>query len=265
MRATLTETGHLGRPQFPIRYYFGNFEPWYSRVSSRDRKLESFRALVGLRRVGRRDPDDLDLAVARVRLEDELGPTVSRRLAAELLGVSHTGLRRWINRGDVPVIYVESGRVEVPVAALLDLYEAVDAERSAGRSHVLEPSMLTARKYADRLPAGLLSDVESNGDGHRQAQLRGLAYHRALATRLTARMVSDARQVLSGWELEGRIDPVYANLWRELLSGPVAEVRRLLGADTEQMADLRQNSPFAGMLTERERRAVLAGAGRDRP
>jgi hypothetical protein len=234
-------------------------------VSARDRKLQQFRALVGLRRAGRRHPDDPDLAAARVLLEGELGPTVSHRLAAELLGVSHTGLRRWIDRGDVPVIYTEAGRVQVPVAALLDLYEQVEAERDAGRGHVLEPMMLAAKKRADGLSAALLSDVDFDEDGHRQAELRGLAYHRALAKRLTARMVADARQVLAGWEVEGRIDPIYGAAWRELLSEPVVEVRRQLSADTQKMADLRQNSPFAGMLTERERRAVLTGAGRDRP
>lgn len=232
-------------------------------MPERDRKSELFRALVGLRRAGRRHPDDPDLAAARVVLEHELGPTVSQRLAAELLGLSHTGLRRWIERGDVPVVYAESGRVEVPVATLLDLHEQVEAERDAGRGHVLEPAMLAAQKRADRLPAGMLSDVDPDEDGHRQAQLRGLAYHRALARRLTARMVSDARQVLAGWEFDGRIDPVYASAWRELLSRPVAEVRRQLGADTPNMADLRQNSPFAGMLSERERRAVLASTARE--
>ena len=231
----------------------------------RDRKLKLFRALVGLRRVGRRHPDDPDLAAARVVLEEELGPTVSRRLAAELLGLSHTGLRRWIEREDIPVVYTESGRVEVPVAALLDLYELVAAERDAGRGHVLEPAMLNAQKRADRLPAELLFDVDIDEGGHREAQVRGLAYHRALAKRLTARMVSDARQVVADWEHGGRIDPVYATAWRELLSRPVADVRRHLEADTPEMADLRQNSPFAGMLTERERRAVLARAGRGRP
>jgi hypothetical protein len=230
-------------------------------MTTRDRKRQLFQALVGLRRAGRRHPDDPDLAAARIVLEEDLGPTVSRRLAAEVLGLSHTGLRRWIDRGDIPLVYSESGRVEVPVAALLDLFELVNAERVAGRGHVLEPAMLSAKERAERLPAGLLSDVEADDGDHRQAQLRGLAYHRALAKRLTARMVSDARQVLAGWELEGRINAVYANLWRELLALPVGEIRRQLGADTERMADLRQNSPFAGMLSERERRAVLAAAG----
>jgi hypothetical protein len=58
---------------------------------------------------------------------------------------------------------------------------------------------------------------------------------------------------------------VYASAWRELLSRPVADVRRQLAVDTPQMADLRQNSPFAGMLTERERLAVLASTVPERP
>lgn len=230
-------------------------------MADRGRKPELFRALVGVRRAGRRSPDDPDLAVARVLLEQDLGTTVSRRLAAEVLGVSHTALRRWIERGDIPLVYAESGRVQVPVAALLDLYEEMEVDRAAERGHPIEPLVLAAQKRAERLSRGLLSDlVETVEEGHRLPQMRGLVYHRALARRLTARMVADARQVLADWELEGRIDPVYATSWRELLSKPVSEIRRELGADTPEMSDLRQNSPFAGMLSERERRAALAAA-----
>jgi len=234
-------------------------------VAPRSRKPQLFRALVGVRRAGRRYPDDADLAAARVLLEEDLGPTVSRRLAAEVLGLSHTALRRWIDRGDIPVVYTESGRMQIPVAVLLDLYEAVTAERVAGRGHLLEPLVLAATRRAERLPHGLLSDVEAREEGHRQPQLRGLAYHRVLGKRLTTQMVADARQILAGWELEGRIDPIYANQWRELLSKPVAEIRRQLGADTPEMADLRQSSPFAGMLSERERRAVIAAVAAEMP
>jgi hypothetical protein len=234
-------------------------------VATRDRKPQLFRALVGVRRAGRRYPDDADLAAARVLLEEDLGPTVSRRLAAEVLGLSHTALRRWIDRGDIPVVYTESGRMQIPVAALLDLYEEVNAERIAGRGHLLEPLVLAAQRRAERLPPGLLSDIEARDEEHRPPQLRGLAYHRALGKRLTAQMVADARQILAAWELEGRIDPIYASQWRELLSKPVAEIRRQLGADTPQMADLRQSSPFAGMLSERERRAVMAAAAAEMP
>lgn len=232
-------------------------------MATRSRKPQIFNALIGLRRAGRRHPDDPDLAVARVLLEDELGPTVSRRLAAEVLGVTEAALRRWTNRGDIPLVYTESGRKQIPVPALLDLYESVNDERESGRGHVLEPPILAAQKRAGHLPPGLLADIaDSDDEEHRQAQFRGLAYHRALARNLNARMVADARQVLAGWELERRIAPLYAAQWRELLARPVAEVRREISADTPFMADLRQSSPFAGMLSERERRAALARASK---
>ena len=152
-------------------------------------------------------------------LEEDLGPTVSGRLAAEVLGLSHTALRRWIDRGDIPVVYTESGRMQTPVAALLDLYEEVDAARSAGRGHLLEPLVLAAQRRADRLPPGLLSDIKARDEEHRPAQLRGLAYHMAVGKRLTAQKVADARQILAAWELEGRIDPIYVSQWREMFGG----------------------------------------------
>jgi len=229
-------------------------------VSKRDRKLLLFQALVGIRRAGRRDPDDRGLALARVLLEQDLGPTVSVRLAGEMIGVSHTALRRWIDRKDLPVVYAEAGRMQVPVAALLELYEEMEADRATGRGHPIEPLVLAARRNAERLPDDLLADIATEAQGHRAPQVRGLAYHRVLARRLTKRMIADARQVLADWELEGRIDPTYATAWRELLAKPAPELRRALAADTPEMADLRQNSPFAGMLSEPERRAALAAA-----
>jgi hypothetical protein len=51
-------------------------------------------------RVGLLVPDNEDLAAVRLSLERELGETVSRRLAAKLLGVSHTALDRWVEPGD---------------------------------------------------------------------------------------------------------------------------------------------------------------------
>ena len=38
---------------------------------------------------------------------------------------------------------------------------------------------------------------------------------------------------------------------------PVPEVAKLISADTAAGRDLRQNSPFAGMLSEAERQRVL--------
>jgi hypothetical protein len=224
-----------------------------------EHKKELLEQLLRLRRAGRAVPGSSDLAEVEAFLEDELGETVSQRLAAEFLGVSHTALARWIARRDLPVVFTPEGRSGVPVASLLTLRESVEAERTSGRRsrHVLEPTMHAARRRASRLkPDSLVSDLPSR-DGHRRAELRSLAYHRAVAQHLRREDVDDARQLLGKWLAQGRIDPRYAGPWQELLSKPLAFIKAAISADTDQMRDLRQNSPFAGLLSEAERERIL--------
>lgn len=45
--------------------------------------------------------------------------------------------------------------------------------------------------------------------------------------------------------------------WERVLSGPIEHVLEVLTARTPLARELRQNSPFAGVLTEAERRKVL--------
>jgi hypothetical protein len=213
-----------------------------------------------LRRASRDAPHSQDIVAVRAALEDDLGETVSRHLAANLLGVSHTALARWIKAGDLPVVYTRTGRVELPVAALLDLHEAVECERESGRRtrHLLEPTMMARRERAGRISVDdLVTRDPSDTDGHRGAELRSLAYHRALARRLRRPMVDEARHVLWKWRDQGRIDSRYAEQWDDVLRRPVAEIREVLGEDSQQARDLRQNSPFAGMLSEPERRKIM--------
>ena len=47
--------------------------------------------------------------------------------------------------------------------------------------------------------------------------------------------------------------------WQELLEGPEEGVLQALTSRTLRARELRQNSPFAGVLTEQERRKVLEG------
>lgn len=47
--------------------------------------------------------------------------------------------------------------------------------------------------------------------------------------------------------------------WRRLLDAGPEQVLRVLVADTPESRELRQNSPFAGILTERERLQALRG------
>lgn len=221
-----------------------------------DRKQELFENIVRLRRAAREAPGNRDISAVRSTLERELGETVSRRLAGRVLGVSHTALDRWIKAGDLPVIYSAKGRVEVPVPALLDLFEAVDADRVEHPRYVLTPTMMRQRDAARRLPA---QDSEDRGgrSPHDRARARSLAYHRAVARRLRKPMVEEARHVLYRWREQGRIDQRYAERWERLLDRPVPEIRRALADESQEADDRRQNSPFAGMISEAERQRIL--------
>ncbi len=220
-----------------------------------------FEQVARLRRAERELPDNHDLAEVRDSLEAEIGATVSQRLAASLLGVSHTALARWIAAGDLPLVEDASGRTQVPVPALLDLYELVEQERTSGTRtrHVLEPAMSAGRARAQLLDVEkLVPEARQQPVGHRRADLRSLAYHRAVARLLRRTTVDDARRVVRSWRKRGTIDPRHAEAWERVLQLPLAEVRRVIGADTEEARALRQTSPFAGLLSEPERRKILA-------
>jgi hypothetical protein len=229
-------------------------------MTKTERKKWLFQQIVRLRRAEREAPKSRDLVAVRTELEKELGGTLSPSLAAALLGVSHTALRKWIASGDVPVVINPRGRREVPVSALVDLYESVRTERESGRRrrHMLEPSMAEARLRADSLrPRELIGARSADGERHRLAQLRSLAYHRALARKLRRSTVDEARRVLLEWRHRGVIDPRYADEWEEILDRPIHEIRRVLASDDSHADDLRQNSPFAGLLSEPERRRIV--------
>jgi hypothetical protein len=252
------------RPQsFRIGGLFRHFR-YRDPVPSTERSERLFANIVRVRDAQRRLPDDEGLGLVLADLERELGPTVSRNLAAKLLGISHTGLQRWIQAGDVALVADPTGKVGVPVGALLRLYDALREQRQLGeqRLHVLEPLMLHGRNNADRLDSlRLLHDLAEGGDdegGHGRATRRARGYHAALARRLRKADVQEARRQLRRWQTDNRIDPRYAKEWEEVLSRPVSEIKRVLVDDSAWADDLRQNSPLAGLLSEAERRRILA-------
>lgn len=227
-------------------------------------RKKTLRNIARLREVERATGNET-AALVREELEADLGGTVTRNHAAELLGVSHTALNAWIRSGDIPTVLTPGGRQEVPVPALLDLYERVSEERSSGRRrlHTLEPAVSDARRRAERMrPGRSLAAELGEADPHRVSELRSLAYHRALVKRLRRPMVEEARRRLERWEGDERIDPRHAEAWRRLFEEPMSEIRRAIGADDERGRDLRQNSPLAGLISEPERRKILASVRR---
>lgn len=223
-----------------------------------DHKHELFANIVRLRRLGRQLPGNADISAVRASLEEELGETVSRRFAARVLGVSHTALERWIRTGELPIVYAASGRREVPVPALLSLYEEVQADGRGDDAprYVLAPSIQRQRLAADRLRIEDLTSAVRD-DGHTRASARSLAYHRAIAQRMRRSTVEEARHALFRWRKQGRIDDRYADGWEEILSRPLSEIRRAIIVPGAAGNDLRQNSPFVGLLSEPERARIV--------
>ena len=93
-------------------------------------------------------------------------------------------------------------------------------------------------------------------------QLKALWLHRAVAGRLVMAPEAVLARATANLERLRVVHPVgmtavWLQRWRDLFRRGVEEVlEKLTSLDVEAM-ELRQNSPFAGVLTEEDRRAVL--------
>lgn len=96
-----------------------------------------------------------------------------------------------------------------------------------------------------------------NDDLHRLAELRSLAYHRAVAERLREdpTLLDAARERLERWARLGQMHEAYAAQWRSALSDSTV-LHELLTADTEPARAARQCTPFPGALPSRQRHAI---------
>jgi hypothetical protein len=101
---------------------------------------------------------------------------------------------------------------------------------------------------------------------HQWIDQRSLALHAAVAAKLEAhpQLLDVARRNLERWLQQ---NPATAlREWRRILdSTPLPEVVALLRSSSEEAARLRQSSPFAGLLTTEERRAIMGAYESRRP
>lgn len=96
--------------------------------------------------------------------------------------------------------------------------------------------------------------------GHRTAELRSIALHRRVGelVALDPARSDLPRARVAQWLADGGpVPPADARLWDELLHGPLDVLRSRLVEDSERMRDARQNTPFAGVVDERERQAIV--------
>ena len=95
-------------------------------------------------------------------------------------------------------------------------------------------------------------------DLHRLGEERSIAYHRVIAARIAAdpSILARARARVRTWLETGDAPPEYARAWEEVLSRPQPEILAFLVDPGPRARELRQSTPFAGVLVPRERWAI---------
>lgn len=224
-----------------------------------DLTARTIRNIVRLRRLQQAADPNLGAELASVRqfLEELVGSTVAPAEAARLLGVSQPGLKRWIDKGDVPTVLTPQGRREVPLSELIGLLDQVEDLRSEGVARPLTAAIRERHRHAaeaidlDRLLP------RRRARTHRMPEMQSLAYHRAVAERLDEGIVDEARRRLRNWRRDELIDRRWADEWERILSLPLPRIAKAISADSKPARELRQTSPFAGVLTEQERQRLF--------
>ena len=90
---------------------------------------------------------------------------------------------------------------------------------------------------------------------HDRLENRSLALHRAIAAKLREHpeLLRIADENLERWQKMGSRSQPYWDIWRSILALPLEEMLTVIVQDSPRMAELRQSSPFAGVLEPKER------------
>ncbi len=93
---------------------------------------------------------------------------------------------------------------------------------------------------------------------HELAEARSLALHETVARRIAddPTVLARARERVLGWIAAGQPHAEFAEAWLALLDGPSESLLSVLTGRSEQAIELRQVSPFAGVVPPRERWAL---------
>ena len=94
---------------------------------------------------------------------------------------------------------------------------------------------------------------------HDRVERRSLALHRAIAAKLREQpeLLAIARDNLERWMRAGGRSMPYLERWKQLVEGPFDELLERIQEESPGMTDLRQSTPFAGVLEPRERWRIL--------
>lgn len=114
-----------------------------------------------------------------------------------------------------------------------------------------------------RVPAREVTRILGSDPGLTREQQRSLWLHRALMTPLMTspdEVLDRARANIERWRLEHRNDGMtvrYLEAWERVLDDELEAVIDTLTSTAPEACELRQNSPFAGVLDDETRVQVL--------
>lgn len=100
--------------------------------------------------------------------------------------------------------------------------------------------------------------MKSVQSDHGRLDERSLALHRLVAQKVLAApaLLDKARENVRRWrDIEGSPSLALSE-WESILGNPADHVARFMVESSERATRLRQSSPFCGILTEGERRAI---------
>lgn len=159
-------------------------------------------------------------------------------------------------------------RIERQIVGILALHPEGRAAQELQKSIRPKVSQPTLWRRIDSLRAtgriraigqGRATRYVNAGSDHSIADLRSKALHVEIGHKLIRRpeLLDDARKRLERMLESAPYASEYLYRWNELLSGPIENILRTLGADDDESTALRHVSPFAGVLSEKERISVL--------
>lgn len=95
---------------------------------------------------------------------------------------------------------------------------------------------------------------------HSVVEQRSLRYHAAIAARITRddSILPKIRARVEEWISSGTVARFYADGWKEILARPLPELLTFLRDESQHARAFRQVSPFAGVLSPRERWQIWA-------
>jgi hypothetical protein len=131
-----------------------------------------------------------------------------------------------------------------------------------GEALMSSAEKLRAEGPAEKVAELVLKPLTLRMANHRVVEERSLRYHAAIAARLLldATILPRIRERVEEWIRTGTVAAYYAEAWRDVLCRPVSEISAWLRDDSETARALRPVSPFAGVLSARERWQLWAAA-----